>query len=303
MAARALTQELIESTSKAFSKIFKSSSDDAARAATHFLSNSSDEAVEFFSKQNNRKGAGRLQDIIDFDVKGGNFDLTDPNAMFNYVGMSGNRATTGFSNADDFAKIKTSYTQKLNAERAAKNAKRSAKAKPQASNSQSFTDDIYNEANDGFTESSETSTQPQPRKQIFGSTDEMKKGKYKYESKQNYATASEAQRLEPGVRSFKDGNYDNEMLQEFAKEAGVDVKDLTEDQMMAARDTMLKKARNTDLTLSQQMGYHKVPQKAVGMAGSAWVINNLLFGGNKGQQSNSQLYNPQGPNGNGGGYY
>ena len=65
----------------------------------------------------------------------------------------------------------------------------------------------------------------------------------------------------------------------------------TSAQAEAMRMEYLKGMSNSDVNFMDKMAYHKVPQKAVGIGGTAWLVSRL--DSNKGQQSNAQLYGQQ----------
>lgn len=96
-----MATEAIEGLAKGLQSVFNSTADDAMRAATHISEKSTNAAIKFMNKNSDD-----MASIIQRDIKGGRFDLSNPNAMMDYAGLGSGRASSIYTNSKDLRSFK-----------------------------------------------------------------------------------------------------------------------------------------------------------------------------------------------------
>lgn len=76
-----------------------------------------------------------------------------------------------------------------------------------------------------------------------------------------------------------------------SKELGMDPSKITHQSVNKHFDDLVAIKKANGASISDHLMYHEVPKKAAGLGFAAWGVNAVF--GNKGQQSNSQLYGQQ----------
>ena len=104
----------------------------------------------------------------------------------------------------------------------------------------------------------------------------------RYDSELDFAKYSRAQSMDSGFKDIKAGKS-NKTLEDL----GVTSK-TSQAEYEKIRNSTLSELKQSDVNFMDKMGYHKVPQMAVGVGGTAWLVSKLSA--NKGQQTNAQLY-------------
>lgn len=120
---------------------------------------------------------------------------------------------------------------------------------------------------------------------------EKKLEKNKFNSKTDYAKYKQHSAYKEASEAFEKKNYDNPLLKAISSENNIEAKDLNAVHISKSRQKAILNASSDDLGLRDLSSYYKVPQKAVGVAGTAWLVSRLASSG--GEQTNSQLYGQQ----------
>ena len=93
----------------------------------------------------------------------------------------------------------------------------------------------------------------------------------------------QSQQYEEVLSAFDKKDFENPLL----KELNIN-RNTTMDEVQGLRTAAINSANKKDMGFTDMMGYHKVPQIATGVAGTAWLVNKMAA--SSGQQTNSQLY-------------
>lgn len=109
----------------------------------------------------------------------------------------------------------------------------------------------------------------------------------RYDSKDAYMKFKEGAKYEEAMKSFNKKDFENPLLRELGVDSNTSL-----EEFRSIRNNAINSASAADMGLTDMMGFHRVPQKAVGIGGTAWLVNKLAA--SNGQQPNSQLYGQQG---------
>lgn len=93
----------------------------------------------------------------------------------------------------------------------------------------------------------------------------------------------QSQQYEDVFKAFKEKDFENPLLKELKINSST-----TMDEIQSLRAAGINSASKKDMGFADMMGYHRVPQIATGVAGTAWLVNKMAA--SNGQQTNSQLY-------------
>lgn len=111
-----------------------------------------------------------------------------------------------------------------------------------------------------------------------------KLNKNKYNSMEDYLKNKTGNEYDKAWKSMNGtGEADEEMLKKLGLKKG-----MSREAFDNARFDAIKGVNGEDFKTSDWLGYHKVPQKAVGVGGTAWLVSKMAS--TKGEQSNAQLY-------------
>lgn len=162
---------------------------------------------------------------------------------------------------------------------------------------------IYVGADSKFSESRKAFLEKQKEIEKWGNTPTSELKGEAYKTKTGYRRFMGASSLEDAMKEVKSGNLEGKKISDFIdryKKTNPDL-DITADQLksLASDENKYKTFRggylnnmdDKDFSLSETMGFYKIPQKATGVAGTLWLVNKLASNG--GQQSNAQLYGQQ----------
>ena len=105
----------------------------------------------------------------------------------------------------------------------------------------------------------------------------------RYDSADSYMKYKQSQQYEEVLSAFDKKDFENPLL----KELNIN-RNTTMDEVQGLRTAAINSANKKDMGFTDMMGYHKVPQIATGVAGTAWLVNKMAA--SSGQQTNSQLY-------------
>ena len=105
----------------------------------------------------------------------------------------------------------------------------------------------------------------------------------RYDSADSYMKYKQSQQYEEVLSAFDKKDFQNPLL----KELNIN-RNTTMDEVQGLRTAAINSANKKDMGFTDMMGYHKVPQIATGVAGTAWLVNKMAA--SNGQQTNSQLY-------------
>lgn len=105
----------------------------------------------------------------------------------------------------------------------------------------------------------------------------------RYDSADSYMKYKQSQQYEDVFKAFKEKDFENPLLKELKINSST-----TMDEIQSLRAAGINSASKKDMGFTDMMGYHRVPQIATGVAGTAWLVNKMAATG--GQQTNSQLY-------------
>ena len=147
--------------------------------------------------------------------------------------------------------------------------------------------------NGSFTEAASKTTQ-ETVKDIY---DYMSKegqkviNKNKMKSQKDYQRYSTFKGFDGIEKEFNNNNFDDPRLKRVGEILNKPVKDLTWDEIKGAANREIESSYNRKATLPEFMGYHRVPQIATGVFGTAWLVNKMSD--DRGQQTNAQLYNQE----------
>jgi hypothetical protein len=120
-------------------------------------------------------------------------------------------------------------------------------------------------------------------------SDKELKGKA-FNSKTDYMRYKKALDGNQAIKDFDAGNFENPILKQMITDGNAK-ESITKEDILTTKNNMVDKASAKNMNFMDSMGYYKVPQKAVGIGATAWLVNKLAA--DKGQQSNAQLYNQQ----------
>lgn len=311
-----ITKEIAEVLQKSFS----SNADDAIKASEHFIKNSDSKVARLLNT--GVMNTDELSKMITHDSK----FVGNTTNMFDYVGMTstGGAKTSLLSNADNFKNYLSENSKEANKmmnrleivprgrydnnkinNRTQRNGRNDGLRVLPGTSIESNIDDLSNASNKIISNSNLQAPQASVIDELSGSASALGGNttsypgsfeaptdtwlnKNKYSSMKNYQMYN-ANRDMPGARqAFESGNFDDPRLSSVAKAMGKSPQQMSVGDIEAYRSNMLYEARNRNASLSDNLGYHKIPQKAVGAMGTAWLVNKLAS--DKGQQSNAQLY-------------
>lgn len=134
----------------------------------------------------------------------------------------------------------------------------------------------------------ETYAKLQDSKADFYNTDKNLH-KNRYSSKDIYMKSKLSKEFVGAEGDFISGNYENPLLKRMQAD-GHELKDMTLDQYKSVRNDYVRNASASDMNLRDNIGFHRLPQKAAGVGGSVWALSKL---GGVGEKTNEQLYGQQ----------